>query len=102
MEFKLLNIVTIKRSKASLDPNEKQKILTWETAIACHDGYGWLPVLKEHLIAVESSIFIALWKMMVWSSCIISRACAQQAIILFLKWNENSEIFIEKCWKQTK
>ena len=39
---------------------------------------------------------------MVWSNCIISRACAQQAIILFLKWNENSEIFIEKCWKQTK
>ena len=27
-----------------------------ETAIACHDGYGWLPVLKEHLIAVENSI----------------------------------------------
>ena len=38
---------------------------------------------------------------MVWSSCIISRACAQQAIILFLKWNENSEIFIEKKMLKT-
>ena len=27
-----------------------------KTAIACHDGYGWLPVLKEHLIVVENSI----------------------------------------------
>ena len=59
-------MVTIKRSKAPLDPNEKQKNSNLrETAIACHDGYGWLPVLKEHLIAVESSIFIALWKIMV-------------------------------------
>ena len=72
-----------------------------ETAIACHNGYGWLPVLKEHLIAVESSIFIALWKIMVWSNCIISRVCAQQAIILFLKWSENSEIFIEKKMLKT-
>ena len=27
-----------------------------ETAIACQDGYGWLPVWKEHLIAVDNSI----------------------------------------------
>ena len=41
MEFKLLNIVTIKRSKAPLDPNEKQNNSNLrETAIACHDGYG--------------------------------------------------------------
>ena len=40
----------MKRSKAPLDPNEKQKILInlRETAIACHDGYG-LPGLMGRL-----------------------------------------------------